>query len=127
MQAKSLFLIGLGGASGSVLRYFIGYQIGRLFGQASFPWGTFFVNFLGCLIMGLLLGLWGPGPGKEGMRFLLLTGFCGGFTTFSAFAFESLKLMNGPSPVTGALYLVGSLATGLLAMGLGIWTGKALC
>ncbi|HEY0066960.1 MAG TPA: CrcB family protein, partial [Flavisolibacter sp.] len=93
-----LALVGLGGGAGSMLRFLLQ----RAF-NASFPYGTFIVNITGCLLIGLLWGL-GRGNGSETGRLLLVTGFCGGFTTFSAFTQESVELLEQHKAFTFLAY-----------------------
>ena len=83
-----LILIAFGGAAGSVLRYLLSNI------NTSFPWGTFTVNILGSLLIGLLVGFASKGVLSPEMKLLLVTGFCGGFTTFSTFANESFGMMK---------------------------------
>src|SRR5690554_447943 len=91
---KTLILVGLGGGVGSVLRYLASLLANRYF-PTIFPLATFTVNVIGCFLIGLILGLLErqhlPNPD---MRFLFVIGFCGGFTTFSAFALENIFLMQ---------------------------------
>ena len=120
MNFGQILLIGGGGALGSVGRYALQQAVQGSFGRP-WPLGTAAVNGLGCLLAGLALG-WlersGPASG-EGWRLLLLTGFCGGFTTFSAFALESVALLRGGQLAAAALYAGGSVAGGLLLAALG--------
>ena len=86
----------------------------------AWPVGTGVVNLLGCLLAGLVLGLLERyGSAGNEWRLLLLTGFCGGFTTFSAFALESVALLRGGQVWAAALYAGGSVAGGLLLAALG--------
>jgi fluoride exporter len=113
-----LLLVALGGAIGSAARYGVGVAAARLLGLG-FPWGTLIVNVLGGLAMGALFVR--IGPENEAMRLFLGVGLLGGFTTFSAFSLESLRLMEqGPAPA--ALYVAASL---VLSVG-ACWLGYAL-
>ncbi len=120
MNILNWFLIGAGGAIGSVCRYETQQFIQSRFAQ---PWpvGTGAVNVLGCFGAGLLLGLLArhPGSGPVDWRLLGLTGFCGGFTTFSAFALETMSLLRGGQTWLALCYIGGSLGLGLLAVALG--------
>ena len=89
---------------------------------ASWPWGTFAVNILGSLIIGLLVGLVSKGIVSPEMKLLLITGFCGGFTTFSTFANESFSMMKAGDALQMALYVGVSVGVGILA----VWTGMNL-
>ena len=116
---KEALLVFAGGGAGSVLRYLISRAMASNSGLA-FPWGTFTVNVAGCLLLGLLIGWLGAGEQNTQMRLLLAVGFCGGFTTFSAFALENLRLLQ-TQPVHAALYMGASLLTGIAAVGLGLF------
>lgn len=111
---KTAILVALGGAAGSLLRY--GCQ--RLFNQ-TFPAGTLAVNLAGCFLIGILWALAVQKNMAKDMQLLLMTGFCGGFTTFSAFSQESLQLASSGRWLTMALYIVCSVAGGLLATAAG--------
>lgn len=102
-------MIALGGAAGSLLRY--GMQ--KAF-NASFPAGTLLVNIAGCFLIGCLWAASLRGL-SEPMRLLLITGFCGGFTTFSAFTVEALQLMTNGRWAAFFLYTISSVVCGLLA------------
>lgn len=112
---KNLALIGLGGAAGSILRY-LGQQ---LFNAPQYPYGTFIVNIAGCFVIGLLWGLTTKSLINDAARLLLMTGFCGGFTTFSAFTFESVQMLNENRLTYFFIYTSSSLIGGLLATFLG--------
>lgn len=108
-------LVAAGGAAGSMLRY----AVQRLLPAHSFPYNTFAVNLAGCLLMGMLWGLYLKGSiGNDG-RLLLMTGLCGGFTTFSAFSLEGLQLLQSGRLIPFFIYVVLSVALGLLATLLG--------
>lgn len=111
-------LVALGGAVGSVARYGVGLAAGRLFGLG-FPWGTLTVNLVGGLAMGLLAAR--LGPEDESLRLLLGVGLLGGFTTFSAFSLETLRLME-QAPHWAVLYAVASVVLSVAAC----WAGMVL-
>ena len=113
---RNLLLVALGGAGGSVLRYLLSNM------NTSFPWGTFAVNVLGSFLIGLLVGLMSKGVLSPEMKLLLVTGFCGGFTTFSAFANESFSMMKAGDVLLTALYVGASVIIGILA----VWGGMTL-
>lgn len=117
---KTLLLIGAGGFLGSICRYLGQETVARLIGPAIS--GTFAVNIVGSLLIGIVYGLWAKeGFLHPGWKFFLATGFCGGFTTFSTFSFENLSLIqNGNYPLAG-LYIGGSLILGILAVLSGLW------
>ena len=112
---KNILLVALGGAVGSVCRYII-----SCFSHSSFPWGTFAVNILGSLLIGLLVGWATKGVISDGMKLLLVTGFCGGFTTFSTFANESFGMLKAGDALLAALYVGASIVVGILAVWLGL-------
>ncbi len=120
---KAILLIGLGGGIGSILRYLTTITVNRLW-PAAFPWGTFAVNIIGSFLVGILIGLLGRLlPANTDLRFLLITGFCGGYTTFSAFASENVSLFQSGHPLTAFAYMAGSLLVGLLAVWIGLFLG----
>ena len=112
---KSILLVALGGSAGSVLRYLSQKFIGNLYVHP-FPWGTLVVNISGCFLIGILWGVVSKNSSmSEELRLLLMTGFCGGFTTFSAFTLESITLIKEQRLLLFFLYIVISVAIGLLA------------
>ncbi|MBR4434429.1 MAG: fluoride efflux transporter CrcB [Bacteroidaceae bacterium] len=118
---RSLLLVALGGAVGSAGRYLV-----SLIGGTSLPWGTFAVNIVGSLLIGFLTGMLGKGILSPEMKLLLITGFCGGFTTFSTFAAESLSMMKVGDVVLTALYIGASVAVGIVAVWLGMQASTAI-
>ena len=121
---KNLLLVGLGGAVGSMLRYLTSALINK-YCTSLFPWATFTINMLGCLLIGFLVALAEKQPwAGDGFKYLFITGFCGGYTTFSAFANENFGLFNGGHTVTALLYIMGSVVCGLLAVGAGLLLGR---
>jgi fluoride exporter len=117
-------LIALGGALGSVTRHWLSNVV--LVSPANpFPWGTFWVNVSGCLVMGFVAALTVPGSrpyvGNEA-RFLLMSGFCGGYTTFSAFSLQTMELLRLGDWPRALAYVAGSVVVCLL----GIWLGHLL-
>lgn len=117
---KQILFVGLGGAVGSILRYF-GSIITLKYYSASFPLATFIINVAGCFMAGLIFGLTTQETTEvQNLRLLLLTGFCGGFTTFSAFALENVRLMNSGNATTAIMYTIASIAAGLVAVWIGL-------
>jgi CrcB protein len=109
-----LFLIALGGAAGSVLRYLLGGRV-QHFAPHGFPVGTLTVNVLGCLLIGILARLFlNTQPAGE-WRALLVVGFCGGFTTFSTFSIETVGLIEGGEYARAATYIAGSVLLCIMA------------
>lgn len=111
---KQLILVGLGGGAGSIMRFFVS----RIsFTHGFFPWATFIINTIGCLIIGLLIGLSVKYQFLDAnMKLLLITGFCGGFTTFSAFSAENVHLYQAGSYFVLALYVLLSVIIGFAAV-----------
>ena len=120
MTARTLLLVAIGGALGSVLRYSFSWFI-QQHNNGNFPWGTFLVNITGCLLIGFFVGwaLKTNNPRSEGILFLT-TGFCGGFTTFSAFSLENIHLIRNNQWQQALAYTSASLVLGLLATFIGI-------
>jgi CrcB protein len=104
-----LILIGTGGAVGSILRYLVQKSF-----SAKFPVGTLSVNLIGCFVIGLLWAISVKGM-PESMRYLLMTGFCGGFTTFSAFGLETVQMMAYGRWTNSFLYILASVTGGIMA------------
>jgi CrcB protein len=117
---RSVLLVGAGGAAGSMLRYVVGAVVNRYFSHP-FPLGTFLINVVGSFIIGLLFGLIGRQQISGAMWFLLASGFCGGFTTFSTFALDNINLMQKSQSLTAIIYMGLSVIIGLLLCRLGIW------
>lgn len=109
---STLFQVALGGALGSVLRYLIVLGAARV--APAWPLGTLAVNVAGCFVMGVFFAQFGPRNHP-----LLMTGILGGFTTFSAFSLDALKLWQGGQPAQAALYVGLSVVLSLSAVALG--------
>ena len=117
---KSFLLVFLGGGLGSALRYLVACAMNQY--SKVLPFGTFTVNMIGCLLIGLILGY----AQKENtltsnQTLLLATGFCGGFTTFSAFANENLELIKNGEIFNFSVYTIGSILVGVLAVFIGFY------
>lgn len=111
----NILVVGVGGAVGAVCRYLLGQAIPKL--GSGFPLGTFCVNIIGCLVIGVVAALAGKRSGLD-PRFVLFlqTGICGGFTTFSTFSLESLSLMEEGKISLALLYIFSSILVGILAL-----------
>lgn len=120
---KAFLLIFLGGGLGSAMRY----GVSKLYGQLEnpFPLGTFTVNIVGSLIIGLILGISIRNAAiNQNTLLFLVTGFCGGFTTFSAFSYENYSLLKAGDYLNFGIYTATSLVLGILFVFIGIWLAK---
>ena len=115
----NLVLVLIGGGVGSACRYAVSAAAGRL-GGAGFPWGTLAVNLLGCLLIGFVVGLADRALVSRPFRVLLVTGFLGGFTTFSTFALETVRLLEKGKAGAGIINLLLHNGLGLIAVGAGL-------
>ena len=121
MVFKDILWVGIGGAVGSICRYLTQKAFLKLFPHA-FPWGTFAVNIAGCFLIGLLFGMANRlDHVSPAFRLLLMTGFCGGFTTFSAFTLEGMEMLNQQKFLIFTLYFTCSVVFGLIATFTGAW------
>jgi fluoride exporter len=116
-----VLLVAAGGGLGSAARYLLDGAVYR-FAPATFPYGTFVVNVLGCLIFGALVGLAEDRLAVGTIsRVFVLTGILGGFTTFSTFSFETIELLRDGEWVRGGINVVGQVTGGLVAL----WAARA--
>lgn len=122
---KAILLVGAGGFAGSIARYLL-TRLTTTEWAGPFPTGTFIVNVLGCLAIGLIYGLGLKEMQYSALRLMLATGFCGGFTTFSSFSFEFLILLRQGHTGMAFLYAGGSMIVGLGAVWLGLFLIKGL-
>lgn len=116
--------IAIGGALGSMARHWCTGVATALFG-AAFPLGTLFINILGSFVIGLFFALTGPGGRFDvplDAKLFVMTGICGGYTTFSAFSLQTLSLFQEGAWFRAGAYIVASVALCLLA----VWAGYAL-
>ena len=115
-------MIALGGAVGSVTRYLLGGMIQRTAGLA-FPMGTLAINVSGSFLAGFLLRYFMNVQTHPTLRAALIVGFCGGFTTFSAFTTETLGLFEGGEYARATVYVAASVALSLMAVFAGFAAG----
>lgn len=118
-------MVGIGGFAGSIARYLLSQYFSKVL-LISFPVGTFFVNILGSFFIGVIYAATEEHPFMLHYRLLLATGFCGGFTTFSAFASENLNLLQKGEYFMFLTYIVSSIVLGIIAVFLGIYFTKWL-
>jgi CrcB protein len=119
-------MVGVGGCLGSILRFWLGSYIGNKMGTR-FPYGTFVINVTGSFLVGLVFALltvktqWSPN-----WRYLIPIGFIGGYTTFSAFEYETLRTMQDGQIGLGLLYVAASVVVGFVAVWGGMIAGRAI-
>jgi CrcB protein len=117
----TVLLVAAGAAVGAPLRYLLDRAV-QARHDSAFPWGTLTVNVLGCLVLGVLVGLPLSGP----LSALLGVGFCGALTTYSTFGYETVRLLQNRTHLLAVLNVVVSLVAGLGAAYLGITVAAAL-
>ena len=119
---KAMLIAGIGGFAGTCLRFLTG-RLAHFLCHSAFPWGTFTVNVAGSLLIGIFFGLAEKAHLlSPSMQVLLITGFCGGFTTFSSFSDDMFLMLQQKHPGWLVLYVAGSLLLGLLM----VWLGRSL-
>jgi CrcB protein len=123
IDIKNISLVVLGSATGGTLRYLISlFFLSK--GLNKFPWATLSVNLIGCFIIGIIYAVIEKSNQGENIRLLLATGFCGGFTTFSAFAIENLQLLKLEATTTAIFYIALSVVLGILLSFVGYFLFK---
>jgi CrcB protein len=124
MSAASFLWVAVGGALGSVARYWLATFVAGLTGPY-FPWGTLLINVVGSFVIGWF-GAWTGSSGSVAVptdiRVFVMVGICGGFTTFSAFSLQTLELMYAGEALRAGCYILGSVVLCLLA----VWAGAVL-
>jgi CrcB protein len=121
---KTILYIAVGGAIGSVLRFLTSVMVSK-FWSNQFPLATFIANFLGCFLIGLFIGLLAKNQLEESnLKWFLVTGFCGGYTTFSAFGMENYTLFQNNNSLLAFSYIALSIILGLFAVWFGLFVTK---
>jgi CrcB protein len=122
---KQVLLVFIGGGFGSVLRFLVGKYLNNA--ETGIPYGTFAANILGSLLIGIVLGLAAKNDSLSPNQTLFLaTGFCGGFTTFSTFAYENHVFLKSGDFTSFAFYTIASFVVGFLAVFLGLYLVKTV-
>jgi CrcB protein len=125
---KTIIYIAIGGAIGSVLRFLTTVLFSKFCPENSgfqFPLATFIANVIGCFLIGLFLGILAKNQLTDSnLKWLLVTGFCGGFTTFSAFGIENFNLLQNNNTLLAFSYIALSIILGLFAVWFGLFITK---
>ena len=123
-----MLYIAIGGAIGSVLRFLTTVLVSKFCPENSgfqFPLATFIANVIGCFLIGLFLGILAKNQLTDSnLKWLLVTGFCGGFTTFSAFGIENFNLLQNNNTLLAFSYIALSIILGLFAVWFGLFITK---
>lgn len=117
---KNIIYVACGGALGSVIRYLFSW----LLGITNFPFATLFINVSGSFFIGWLMSYFLKHQPPQSFEMLLIIGFCGGFTTFSAFSYQTMMLLQQQKIVLALLYVALSIVLCLAACAIGWWCGK---
>lgn len=121
---KTILYIAIGGAIGSVLRYLTSVLVNKYWSN-HFPLATLITNVIGCFLIGLLIGILEKNNvANSNLKWFLITGFCGGFTTFSAFGYENISLLQNHNSALAFGYSALSILLGLFAVWLGLSISK---
>lgn len=124
IQWYQIALVGAGGMAGSILRFVVSNWFVQNI-PPTFPWGTFTVNLAGCFIIGLVMGTTYKPHQGDIWKLLLASGFCGGFTTFSAFSNEGFQMLRHQLYGLFATYAISSIVLGLTAVAAGYFITRS--
>lgn len=123
-MVKNMLLVALGGAIGSVLRYLTSVLVNK-YNATVFPFATLTINIVGCFLVGIFIGYLQKNDLLESdLKYLLVTGFCGGYTTFSAFGHENISLMQTGNGALAFVYIASSVIVGLAAVWFGLFISQ---
>lgn len=121
---KTIIYIAIGGAVGSVLRFLTTVLVSKYWSN-QFPLATFIANFIGCFLIGLFIGILAKNNLTDSnLKWFLVTGFCGGYTTFSAFGMENYNLFQSNNSIMAFGYIALSIILGLFAVWFGLLLSK---
>jgi fluoride exporter len=121
---KTLIIIGFGGAIGSMLRFLTSVLVNKYWAN-NFPLATLITNVLGCFLIGFIIGVLEKNNlTNSDLKWFLITGFCGGYTTFSTFGYENVNLFQSQNSGLAFLYIGLSIFIGLMAVWFGLFMNK---
>ncbi len=121
---KTILFVAVGGAIGSVLRYLVALLVSK-FWSNNFPVATLIINVSGCFLIGLLIGILDKNQiSNSNFKWFLITGFCGGFTTFSTYSYENLVLFQNNNSALAFTYIALSTIFGIVAVWFGLFLSK---